>query len=48
LAGHVRSGFITDGDAEILYSPTDMPYGYREYSARELEGGLWSFMKPMD
>ncbi len=34
--------------AEILYSPTDMPYGYREYSARDPEGGLWSFMKPLD
>lgn len=34
--------------ADILYSPTDMPYGYREYSARDPEGGLWSFMKPLD
>jgi DNA-binding transcriptional MerR regulator len=34
--------------AEILYPPTDMPYGYREYSARDPEGGLWSFMKPLD
>jgi len=34
--------------AEILYSPTDMPYGYREYSARDPEGGLWSFMKPLN
>jgi uncharacterized glyoxalase superfamily protein PhnB len=31
--------------AEILYPPTDQPYGYREYSARDPEGGLWSFMK---
>jgi DNA-binding transcriptional MerR regulator/uncharacterized glyoxalase superfamily protein PhnB len=35
-------------DAEILYPPTDMSYGYREYSARDLEGGLWSFMAPLD
>ncbi len=34
--------------AEILYEPTDMPYGYREYSARDPEGGLWSFMRPLD
>lgn len=34
--------------AEIIYPPTDMPYGYREYSARDPEGGLWSFMKPLD
>ena len=33
--------------AEDLYEPTDMPYGYREYSARDLEDGLWSFMKPL-
>jgi len=33
---------------EILYSPTNQPYGYREYSASDPEGGLWSFMKPLD
>ena len=31
--------------AEIVYPPVDQPYGYREYSARDPEGGLWSFMK---
>jgi DNA-binding transcriptional MerR regulator/uncharacterized glyoxalase superfamily protein PhnB len=34
--------------AVIDYEPTDQPYGYREYSARDSEGGLWSFMKPLD
>ena len=34
-------------NAEVLYPPTDMPYGYREYSARDPEGGLWSFMEPL-
>ncbi len=34
--------------AEILYEPVDQPYGCREYSARDIEGGLWSFMKPLD
>jgi MerR family transcriptional regulator, thiopeptide resistance regulator len=34
--------------APIEYEPTDMPYGYREYSARDSEGHLWSFMKPLD
>jgi uncharacterized glyoxalase superfamily protein PhnB len=34
--------------ATILYEPVDQPYGYREYSARDSEGGLWSFMKPLD
>ena len=34
--------------AEIIYEPVDQPYGYREYSARDSEGGLWSFMKPLD
>ncbi len=33
--------------AEIIYPPTNQPYGYREYSARDPEGGLWSFMKPL-
>ncbi|WP_284227952.1 VOC family protein [Mycobacterium antarcticum] len=39
---------VRDEGAEILYPPTDQPYGYREYSARDPEGGLWSFMKPLD
>lgn len=34
--------------AQIDYGPVDQPYGYREYSARDCEGGLWSFMKPID
>jgi len=31
--------------AAVIYPPTNQPYGYREYSARDPEGGLWSFMK---
>lgn len=31
--------------ADIVYEPVDQPYGYREYGARDHEGGLWSFMK---
>ena len=34
--------------AHIEYEPVDQPYGYREYSARDSEGHLWSFMKPLD
>jgi DNA-binding transcriptional MerR regulator len=34
--------------ATIDYEPVDQPYGYREYSARDNEGGLWSFMKSLD
>jgi DNA-binding transcriptional MerR regulator/uncharacterized glyoxalase superfamily protein PhnB len=34
--------------AVIDYEPVDQPYGYREYSARDSEGALWSFMKPFD
>lgn len=37
-----------DHGAEIVYEPVDQPYGYREYSARDGEGHLWSFMKPLD
>ena len=33
--------------AIVVYTPIDQPYGYREYSARDSEGGLWSFMKPL-
>ncbi|MEV1132393.1 VOC family protein [Agromyces sp. NPDC049794] len=31
--------------ARIVSEPLDQPYGYREYSARDCEGFLWSFMK---
>lgn len=34
--------------AEIVYPPVDQPYGYREYSARDCEGTLWSFMRELD
>jgi MerR family transcriptional regulator, thiopeptide resistance regulator len=34
--------------AVIRYEPVDQPYGYREYSALDSEGALWSFMKPLD
>lgn len=34
--------------AEIIYEPIDQSYGYREYSARDLEGHLWSFMRQID
>ena len=33
---------------EIVYGPVDQPYGYREYSARDCEGTLWSFMRALD
>ncbi|MGY1437924.1 VOC family protein [Streptomyces reniochalinae] len=29
--------------AVIEYEPRDMPYGLREYGARDLEGNLWFF-----
>lgn len=38
---------VVSHGAEIVYEPTDQPYGYREYGARDNEGGLWSFMKPL-
>lgn len=37
---------VSEG-AEIRYAPVDQPYGYREYSAVDPEGHLWSFMKPL-
>lgn len=34
--------------AEIRYEPVDQPYGFREYGAIDLEGHLWSFMRPLE
>ncbi len=31
--------------ATVRYPPIDQPYGFREYSAVDLEGHLWSFMR---
>jgi MerR family transcriptional regulator, thiopeptide resistance regulator len=39
--------YAVEQGAEIVHEPVDEPYGYREYSARDPEGGLWSFMKPL-
>lgn len=39
---------VAAAGAEIAYPPTDMPYGVREYGARDNEGGLWSFMQEVD
>ena len=33
--------------ARIDYTPTDQPYGLREYAARDLEGGRWYFAAPL-
>jgi DNA-binding transcriptional MerR regulator/uncharacterized glyoxalase superfamily protein PhnB len=38
----------SDQGAAIAYEPVDQPYRYREYGARDSEGHLWSFMKPLD
>ncbi len=38
---------VRDAGGEIVYEPTDMPYGVREYAVRGNEGGLWSFMQPL-
>jgi DNA-binding transcriptional MerR regulator/uncharacterized glyoxalase superfamily protein PhnB len=44
-AHHAR---VSAADAAIVYPPQDMPYGVREYSVRDPEGGFWSFMTPLD
>jgi uncharacterized glyoxalase superfamily protein PhnB len=33
--------------AVVVQEPTDQPYGYRVYSAKDLEGHFWSFMRPL-
>ncbi len=40
--------YAVEQGATIRYAPTDQDYGYREYSAVDLGGHLWSFMKPLD
>lgn len=42
---HYRTVVAKGGD--IAYPPVDQPYGYREYGARDGEGMLWSFMRPI-
>lgn len=44
--GHFRHA--QERGATIVAEPVDQPYGYREYTARDNEGGLWSFMTPLD
>lgn len=54
---HCMAVFVDDVDehhrravaagAEVVIAPRDMEYGVREYDARDIEGGLWSFMKPL-
>jgi DNA-binding transcriptional MerR regulator/uncharacterized glyoxalase superfamily protein PhnB len=40
--------YAVEQGAVIRYAPVDQEYGYREYSAVDPEGHLWSFMKPLD
>jgi DNA-binding transcriptional MerR regulator/uncharacterized glyoxalase superfamily protein PhnB len=57
-ATHCMAVHVADLDAhfsrvrgaggEIAYEPTEMAYGVREYGARDSEGGLWSFMQPLE
>lgn len=37
---HARA---VDAGAEIVMPPTDQSYGSRDFSARDVEGNLWSF-----
>ncbi len=39
--------YALEQGANVRYEPVDQPYGYREYSAVDPEGHLWSFMKPL-
>ncbi|WP_433212659.1 VOC family protein [Dactylosporangium sp. CS-047395] len=44
-AHHAR---VAAAGAAIVYPPEDMPYGVREYSVHDPEGGFWSFMTALD
>jgi uncharacterized glyoxalase superfamily protein PhnB len=58
VATHCMAVMVDDVDAhharavaagaEVVGAPRDEGYGYREYDARDLEGGLWSFMSPLE
>ncbi|MGG5257162.1 MerR family transcriptional regulator [Phycicoccus avicenniae] len=39
---------VAEAGAVVEYPPTDQPYGYREYGARDPEGHLWSFQHPLE
>jgi DNA-binding transcriptional MerR regulator len=39
---------VATAKGDVVYGPVDQPYGYREYTARDPEGHLWSFMKATD
>lgn len=38
---------VKSAGGDTTSEPTVMPYGVREYSVRDCEGGLWSFMEPL-
>lgn len=40
--------YAAEHGATVRYAPVDQPYGYREYSAVDSEGHLWSFMKQLE
>lgn len=44
-AHHLRS---VEAGVEVRQEPVDQDYGYRVYSAYDLEGHLWSFMRSLD
>ena len=53
LAVHVEDvdahhDLVVAAGANVEYAPTDQPYGYREYGARDPEGHLWSFQHPLE
>jgi DNA-binding transcriptional MerR regulator len=58
VATHCMAVMVDDVDAhharavaagaDVVGEPRDEGYGYREYDARDLEGGLWSFMSPLE
>ena len=39
--------YAAERGADVRYVPVDQPYGYREYSAVDIGGHLWSFMNPL-
>ncbi|MFE3446256.1 VOC family protein [Nocardia sp. NPDC059180] len=39
---------VKDKGVQTLYEPIDQSYGYRDYSVRDCEQRLWTFMTPLN
>lgn len=45
---HEHHRLVVEKSVDVVYGPVEQPYGYREYSLRDPERALWSFVKPLE